>query len=295
MLVFNRPDTTARVLQAIRAARPARLLVVADGPRPSRPEDARRCAEVRALFDAIDWPCEVEREFAAENLGCRRRVASGLDWVFARVPEAIVLEDDCLPDPSFFPFCEELLARYRDEPRVAAVTGNNFQGGRVRGDASYYFSRWPHIWGWASWRRAWRHYDVAVGDWPARARTRWLAEQLGDPRAARHWARVFDAAHAGAVDTWDYQWTYAVWAQRGLVATPNVNLVTNIGFGAGATHTTGPATLAIPSRPIPFPLVHPASVAADDAADRHVQRELFTPTLRARVGAIVYRLLGRSP
>jgi hypothetical protein len=267
--------------------------VVADGPRPSRPDDASRCAAVRALFDRIDWPCEVEREFSDTNLGCRRRVSSGLDWVFSRTEEAIVLEDDCLPHPSFFPYCDELLARYRDEPRVMAITGDNFQGGRRRGEGSYYWSRFMHVWGWASWQRAWRHYDVGLRTWPERRGTGWLAEVLGDGRAAGNWTRIFDRTLAGSVDTWDYQWMYAIWSAGGLVATPNVNLVTNIGAGAEATHTLTSPFIGLPARGIELPLRAPPDIAADDDADRLVQRLFFTPTLRARLGALAQWMIGR--
>lgn len=293
MMVFNRPAHAARVLDAVRAARPARLLVVADGPRRSHPGEAERCAAVRGLFDRVDWPCEVERAWADENLGCRRRLSTGLDWVFDRAEEAIVLEDDCLPDPTFFPYCEELLARYRDESRVMAVTGANFQGRRRRGAGSYYFSRYMHVWGWASWRRAWRHYDVEMRTWPAFRDGGRLAALLGDARAASRWTEILDRTHAGAIGTWDYQWLYAIWAQGGLVATPNVNLVTNIGGGDEATHTQGSSLMGRARQPLAFPLVHPGALAADEAADRFVQRKVFDPTVRARVGAVLQRLLGR--
>lgn len=282
MVVFNRPDTTARVFEAVRAARPRRLLVVADGPRPGRDGEAERCARTRAIFDRVDWPCEVERELSEANLGCRRRLSSGLDWVFSRCEEAIILEDDCLPEPSFFPYCEALLARWRDEPRVMAITGDNFQRGRVRGDASYYFSSLVHVWGWASWRRAWRRYDESLASWPERRATGWLRGLLGSERAAAHWTRVFDRVRAGEIGTWDYQWTYAVWEANGLVATPNVNLVTNIGAGADATHTTDAANpnLALPTRPIALPLRHPPALEADVAADAWVHLAMYWPVRR---------------
>lgn len=291
MLVFNRPEKTARVLDAIRLARPKRLLVVADGPRPSRPEEASRCAQVRALFDRIDWPCEIERDFADENLGCRRRIASGLDWVFARAEEAIVLEDDCLPDASFFPYCDALLERYREEPRVMAITGDNFHGQRRYGAASYYFSRYMHVWGWASWRRAWRRYDVTLSSWPAQRRTSWLVDTVGSRAAARYWTPILDKTHAGSIDTWDYQWTYAIWAERGLVATPNVNLVSNIGVGPDATHTVaGGPPVEFPVGRMEFPLTHPASLLADEAADRAEQEAMLKSTLRGRVERLIDRL-----
>ncbi len=281
MMVFSRPETTRRVFEVVRAARPERLLVVADGPRAARPADVERCATVRAIFDAVDWPCVVEREFAAENLGCRRRMASGLDWVFSRCEEAIVLEDDCLPDPSFFPYCEELLERYRDDRRVMAVGGVNFQDGARRGDASYYFSRFVHVWGWATWRRAWQRYDAGMSTWPARRAERYLETFLGSPEAAQYWRGLLDRTYAGEIDTWDYQWLYAVWQECGVVATPNVNLVSNIGAGPEATNTQATNRFFdLPTRPIELPLRHPARVAPDHAADAHVQATMFRPPRR---------------
>ncbi|MGC1799486.1 MAG: hypothetical protein WA701_03795, partial [Solirubrobacterales bacterium] len=179
MLIFNRPETTARVFERVREARPPKLLVVADGPRADRPGEAGRCREARAVVEAVDWPCELMTDYSEVNLGCGKRISSGLDWVFDSVEEAIVLEDDCLPHPSFFRFCEELLKRYRAEERVVHVSGDNFQSAGRAGGAvgrllrlagrswspSYYFSRYAHVWGWASWRRAWSDYDFEMTAW----------------------------------------------------------------------------------------------------------------------------------
>lgn len=268
--IFNRPDVTAEVFGAIARARPRRLLVVADGPRTA--EEAERCARTRAVVERVDWDCEVLTNFSDENLGCRRRVASGLDWVFAEAEEAIILEDDCLPAPDFFPFCAELLERYREDERVMHVSGDNFQGGRSRTPASYYFSRYFHIWGWATWRRAWRHYDVGMRTWPeSRDLIRGLFEREEE---ADFWASIFDRVHAGQIDTWDYQWVYACWSQSGLAVTPDVNLVSNLGFGPDATHTreeNGMARLPVESL---GPVRHPELVirhrAADDYSFDHV-------------------------
>jgi hypothetical protein len=173
-LVFNCPDTTIRVFEEIRCARPPKLLVVADGPRADRPGEADKCQAVRAVIETVDWPCEVLKNYSDVNLGCKIRVSSGLDWVFEQVEEAIILEGDCLPHPTFFRFCEELLETYRDDERIGMISGDNFQFGRKRGDASYYFSRYNHIWGWASWRRAWQHYDRNMAIWPKFRDDHWL-------------------------------------------------------------------------------------------------------------------------
>jgi hypothetical protein len=269
LLVFNRPEPTRRVLEAVARARPARLFVVADGPRPDRPDDAALCAATRAMFEHLDWPCEVTTDFAASNLGCRRRLSGGISWVFEQVPEAIFLEDDCLPDASFFPYCEELLARYRDDPRIFIISGDNFLFGRHAVAHSYYATRFLHIWGWAGWRRAWRHYDVDMRAWPGLRDTPWLEQTLDIPGAARHFRRRFDATHAGRLNTWDYQWALSMWRQDGLAIAPARNLVQNIGVGAQATNMAAatPEALA-PLEQLDFPLRHPSRLERDLVADR---------------------------
>jgi hypothetical protein len=290
-VVFNRPECTARSLAAIRGARPTRLYVVADGPRADRPGEAALCAEVRQLVEqGVDWPCEVTLDYSAENLGCAQRVSSGLHAVFARETEAIILEDDCVADPTFFRFCGELLARYRDDERVAQIAGCTFQGAES-GPASYYFSRYPHCWGWATWRRAWRHYDHAMADWRQNRGAGWLAKWLPDPSERRAWEANFDGAADGRIDSWASRWTHAVWHHGALSIQPYRNLVSNIGFGTGATHTQETHPLGgLPVFPMAFPLVHPATVAPDTAADERTSRRVFRrPSLPARA----WRRLGR--
>jgi glycosyltransferase involved in cell wall biosynthesis len=266
-LIFNRPQTTRQVFAAIRAARPARLLVVADGPRKDRPGEAERCAETRAIIDQVDWPCVVERNFAAENLGCRARVASGLDWVFSRVEEAIILEDDCLPHPDFFSFCAELLQRYREDPRIMTICGNNFHP-HVRLNASYHFSKYFYMWGWATWRRAWQHYDESMAEWRERRDLGWPAEAFLNRYEREYWADHFDLV-ANGYSTWDYQWFHACWRHQALNVVPATNLVTNIGFGSEATHTINFDPRAnVPSRPL-GPMRHPVEFAFHPEADAY--------------------------
>ncbi len=154
-LIFNRPDATERVFEEIGKAKPPMLLVIADGPRAQVPEDAEKCAASRAIIEQADWDCRIVKNYSDINMGCRNRVSSGLNWVFDTVEKAIILEDDCLPSPSFFRFCQELLTYYQDDVRVMTINGTNWQLGWKIGDGSYYFSRFNLIWGWATWRRAW--------------------------------------------------------------------------------------------------------------------------------------------
>ncbi len=280
LLVFNRPDVTRRMLDALRPARPTRIFVVADGPRASVPGDAAACAEVRALIGrAIDWPADVQRDFADENLGLRRRVASGLDWAFRHVEEAIVLEDDCVPSPSFFPFCAELLARFRDEPRVGVITGDNFQQQPFACDASYYFSKYPHCWGWATWRRAWSLFDDSMAQWPELRDRGWLGELFSEPVHAAYWRNIFDLTHRRKISSWAYVWTFVCWSRGFVTATPARNLVVNIGFGSDGTHTKSETLAGVDGSlaDVDFPLRHPADIEINSAADRYVQNAVFSP------------------
>lgn len=282
-IIFNRPTVTERVFAAIAEARPPKLLVIADGPREDHPGEARACDATRAVVERVDWECQVSTQYAASNLGCRRRVSSGLDWVFDTVAEAIVLEDDCLPDPSFFRFCEELLHRYRDDGRVAQIGGANFQFGHRRTADSYCFSLYPHIWGWASWRRAWQHYDVGLSRWPQLRGSDWLQNVVGDPKQMRYWRRIFDKVDAGDVDSWAYQWAFVCWSRGALTALPDVNLISNIGFGQDSTHTRSRSALAnMPRGAMQFPLRHPATVTRNGAADAFTASRVY-PTLLPRL------------
>ncbi|MCJ7547022.1 MAG: glycosyltransferase family 2 protein [Deltaproteobacteria bacterium] len=271
-LVFNRPETTIRVFEEIRRARPPKLLVVADGPCADRQSEVDKCQAVRAIIDTVDWPCEVLKNYSDVNLGCKIRVSSGLNWVFDQVEEAIILEDDCLPHPTFFRFCEELLERYRDDERIVMISGDNFQSGKMRTKESYYFSRYTHIWGWASWRRAWRHYDVDMKVWPEMRDGGGLCKVLLDEKVISYWTNIFERVYNGEIDTWDYQWLFACLIQNGLSILPNVNLVSNIGFNMKATHTTRQGNFNnMRTQPMAFPLAHPPCVLRNVQADHYTE------------------------
>lgn len=267
--VFNRLDTTARVFEQIAAARPATLLVVADGPRADKPDDAARCGAVRELVSHPTWNCDLRLDFAPSNLGFNRRISSGLAWAFSQFEEVIILEDDCLPDPTFFPFCAELLERHRLDERIMMITGCNFQFGRTRGDASYYFSHGVGTWGWASWRRAFRHFDPAMSLWPRERDGKLLQGIWPIESVVDYWRARFDEAFRREVDAWDYQWAFAMWRKRGLQAASNVNLIQYIGCLPDTAHTTDPHSpfCNVPISPMTFPLRHPANVERDLTAD----------------------------
>lgn len=294
-IIFNRPDTTEKVFAEIARARPPRLLIIADGPRAGRPGEAERCMEARSIVDRVDWKCEVSTNYSEINLGCKIRVASGIDWVFEQVPAAIILEDDCLPDPSFFRFCEELLVRYRDDERVSQICGANFQFGHERSDASYYFSRYNHIWGWASWRRAWQHYDREASKWPEFRDSGKLDSLLSLPAERKFWSAKFDSVHQNKLDTWDFQWVLASWARGMLSVIPSVNLISNIGFGQDATHTRrGSPYAALPVKEMKFPLRHPSNASPDAAADDFTARNMFAASMARKALRMVQRLFYRE-
>lgn len=269
-LVFNRPDTTKQVFGAIRKAKPPRLYVAADGPRDDKSGEREKCGEVRRIATQVDWDCEVKTLFRDKNLGCKYGVSGGIDWFFENEEEGIILEDDCLPSQSFFWFCEELLERYRGDKRILMISGDNFQFGKRRTNDSYYFSQYTHIWGWASWRRAWRYFDKDMENWPLIRDNGYLFDILQNKRAAKYWAQIFETVYRGKIDTWDYPWTFSCWIQNGLTVLPNVNLVSNIGFDGDATHTTSKdnANSKIPVFNLSFPLKHPNWMIRDDVADR---------------------------
>lgn len=277
LIIFNRPHHTEKVFEVIRQAQPSKLLVIADGPRPNRPEDKEKCASARAIIERVDWECQVFKNYSDINLGCDPRIIDGLNWVFDTVEEAIILEDDCIPHPTFFTYCEELLDRYRHDQRVMNISGQNVLFGRKRTDYSYYFSRFTLCWGWATWRRSWQYFDVNLKLWPEVLDKRFMKDILEDPYAVKVWERTAQMLYDGRLTGWDFKWMFSCWLQNGLCLISDRNLITNIGYGAEATHIhdeTDPyIKMAIEA--MDFPLKHPPFILRDLEADRFTQRTLF--------------------
>ena len=290
-IIFNRPDVTARVFAEIRKAKPKQLFVVADGPRDSKIGEKDKCEVTRRIIEAVDWDCEVRKDFSDVNLGCKIRVSTGISWFFTQVESGIILEDDCLPDQSFFYFCQNLLERYKNDERVMMISGDNFQFGQTYGAGSYYFSKFCHIWGWASWRRAWDKYDVAIKTFPEFKAQNKIKDLWSDEKIQEHWLNIFQKVYDNQIDTWDYQWTYSVWQQNGLAIIPNVNLISNIGFGAEATHTKREGLFSeMPSHSL-NDIIHPTEVKLNKAADDHYCRKYFRMGLLKRVTQFLWAKL----
>jgi hypothetical protein len=305
-LIFNRPDTTAKVFEVIRQVRPPRLYVAADGARDAREDDVEKVSKSREIATAIDWPCELKMLFRDKNLGCKHAVSGAITWLFEHEEQGIILEDDCLPHPDFFIFCETLLDRYAENESVSVITGNNFQNGRLRGDFSYYFSKYNHCWGWASWRRAWKHYQGDLPFWPEWSRSEAWLKHTADNVESKYWKRIFDRVWLGELNSWAYPWTASVWYHGGLTATPNVNLVSNIGFGPDSTHTTTSSHDSLAGMPTTAigELAHPSTITQDQSADHYVFEYTFGGRgqrlpwalleLPRRVVAYIHRKLMRS-
>jgi hypothetical protein len=297
LTVFNRPDKTRLVLDRIKEVQPEVVLVAADGPRSNVVQDVSRCEEVRQIIKKeINWPAKVMADFAPHNLGLRCRMNSAISWALAHYDRIIVLEDDCLPEVSFFRFCTELLERYADDLRVGAITGDNFQPSGFNCSASYYFSRYPHCWGWATWRRAWKLNDGEMSDWRAVKQTEWLGSLFPHPLEALYWKQIFDDTACGKIQTWDYQWTYACWRHSMLTATPRHNLITNIGTGATATNTRDAETdkHGKPSFPLGFPMLHPPHILRDTGADNYVQKYHYGRAKDPSIRGAARRLLKKG-
>jgi len=276
---FNRPHLTRKVFEVVRQIKPARLLLVADGPRTNRADDARLCAEVRAIFDEIDWECEVTRNFADTNMGSFKRNSSGLTWVFDTVEEAIILEDDCVPSLSFFRYCEELLERYRDDERVGVISGNNFVlPGIVQGDASYFFSSYALTWGWASWRRVWKQVDLSMSWWVPEEAREMLRTLYPQSMEWKYWYRLFEDIHKGNMrNAWDYQLILSSVRYSQLCVIPEVNLISNVGYGDSGTHCKDESS-PLANRPreeIEFPLTHPLEVLRNVKFDHAIFKVRF--------------------
>ncbi len=234
-IVFNRPDTTKQVFEAIRKAQPPRLYVAADGPRHSKVGELGKCEEVRRIATAVDWDCEVKVLFREKNLGCKVGVSSGIDWFFEQEEEGIILEDDCLPCQAFFDYCDVLLSRYKNDTRIWNIDGSNYL--KIQDSDSYTFSKYALIWGWATWRRAWKEYDVNMRDYEALYQKNYMSNIWDRKVVQKYWENCLAMTFYNKIDTWDYQWMHTIWKNNGLSIRPGKNLIKNIGFRADATHT----------------------------------------------------------
>lgn len=266
-IIFNRPDCTLRALNEIKKVQPKKLYISADGPRQRKSGEKEICELTRKIvFENITWACEVKSLIRDENVGCKLAVSSAINWFFENEEQGIILEDDCLPEHSFFNFCQILLKKFKDENSVMHIGGTNFLTDKIRIDASYYFSKMIHIWGWATWRRAWKLYDIEMNHLDELEKD--FKKITVSKKEKNYWIKIFRKVKKNQIDTWDYQWQYSIWVNNGIGITPAVNMISNIGFGPGATHTVNAGeTVANMSTEAINTIHHPLTIERNSEAD----------------------------
>ncbi len=280
LIVFKRPDLTARLLEILGRVKPRRLYVAADAARPGRGEE-ELCLAARACVARAGWPCEVFTDYSEEHLGSGLRVSSAIDWFFRSETEGIILEDDCVPEESFFGFCEELLERYRDDERVMGISGYHGPAADGGDAPSYWFTKYTNTWGWATWRRAWRHFDInlaSLPEWETFKRSARFREYAPDGFERAHWVRHTERCVRESI--WDAQWIMTCWMHNGLAIVPAHNLIQNVGFRPDASHTTDDVLGRFRGtvvRPMRWPLTHPDGIAANGDYDDETWRRMYRP------------------
>lgn len=292
-LVFNRPQYTKQVFESIRAAKPTQLFIAADGPRENVPEDIVNCQLVKDIVANVDWDCQVKTLYREKNLGCGLAPSSAISWFFEHVEQGIILEDDCLPSASFYPFCHEMLERYKNDTRINSISGSNLLKEWKRGDDSYFFSKESGIWGWATWRRAWADYDYQVTQWKDSNVKELFSKQFENATQREAYTYALDkVVSSNAISFWDYQWVFSRISNSQFGIIPSVNLISNIGFGSDATHTFDPDSILsnLPYNDLLFPLNHPKAIMVDREYDQKLS-DIFYKSVAPRKTSILKRIL----
>lgn len=274
LLIFNRPDVTLEIFNAVKKAQPKRLYIAADGPRSNRQGESKLCNQARDIINHVDWDCEVFTLFRDENLGCKIAVTRSINWFFENEEEGIILEDDCLPDLSFFSFCENLLEKYRLDTRVMMISGFNAFPEKHH-ENSYFFSRLGSVWGWASWKRAWKFYDIEMSAWPQIEESNLFEEMFQNERFVKERKSTYSQTYRNLINSWAYRWSFARLIHNGLSIIPSHNLIKNIGFGSEATHTKNinDKNSFIEISPLRLPLKHPPYMITDYLFDKKLLEE----------------------
>lgn len=278
IILFNRPNHTERLIHRLKEIRPSKIYAIIDGPRRGKPNDVDAVNAVMGKLKLIDWKCELKINQSKTNLGCRIRPVSGLDWVFSQEEEAIILEDDCIPNLSFFQFCQENLDKYRDISDVGLISGTNpCENLTCDTEYSYVFSTYPQIWGWATWKNRWQNYDHTITGWNARNTALLLKSKGFSKKGIRHWNSNFKKVHDTNFDAWDYQLAFQLFNSNALAIIPKYNLITNTGFGVDATHTVLHSPFSgLQTKALKFPLIHPTVIKQDFRLDQALEMQQFS-------------------
>ncbi len=291
-LIFNRPQKTKQVFEAIKQAQPIRLYVAADGARKDKAGEIDLCNTSREIIKQVDWPCEVKTLFREDNLGCKIAVSKGINWFFENEEAGIILEDDCLPNQSFFTFCQSMLLHYKNDERIMHIGGSNFQNEQIRGDGTYYFSAMNHIWGWATWRRAWSMYDIDMKGLENFINEGFLLNLYNKRSHQQMLKTMFTSVKNNKVNTWDYQWTFACYKNNGLSIVPNKNLVSNIGYDTDATNSINNTKDILLHNKVEEieEIIHPSFIARNFNADCYSMDKYF---IKNKKNAIALNILNR--
>lgn len=277
-LVFNRPKQTEKVFNKIKSIKPKKLYISADGPRKNNSSDTTNCNKVKEIISKIDWDCKVKTLYRKENLGCRKAVSSGITWFFKNEDMGVILEDDCLPNDCFFDFCEKLLIKYKNNKKIMHISGNTFISDEIRNKyvlADYFFSKYPHIWGWATWRRAWELYDSDMINFSKKNKL--IISRNNNRFLDRvYWGNIFNLTYKNKINSWGYVWQYSIWKNNCLSIQPKYNLVKNVGFGDDSTHTKREMFQDVNS----FKLeTHPIRIKKNKIVDDYISKKNYNITL----------------
>lgn len=294
LIIFNRPDTTIQVFEAIRLIKPKSLYIFADGPRIGRKFDKELCQQAREIIRKVDWDCKVYLNFNETNLGCGPGPTSAIDWFFHNEEQGIILEDDCVPSMDFFLFAEKMLVKYKDNTKVMHISGSNLSDVGNDGNSDYFYSKYPIPWGWATWKRAWNEFDFRLENWSSDEEHNLFLKDINLAETL-FWKRLWQSIKKGRCkDVWDAQWIYACMRNKALAVTPTVNLIKNIGFGASATHHKKEQPyLNKEYKNLALTITPPPKITPNKLYDAYILKLLFTrPRLLKRIQIKFLHLFG---
>jgi hypothetical protein len=294
-LIFNRPEETLAVFNAIRVAKPSRLYIAQDGPR-SKEGEANLCETTRKILLNVDWECELKTLIRSENLGCKIAVSEAITWFFKNEPEGIILEDDCLPSNDFFRFCDENLDRYRFDTRIGHISGSNYQNGNKFTTAdSYYFSKLFDVWGWATWKRVWINYDVNMENLQIAIEKDFYKCVTNNANFKDHLYQELIDVKSNKISSWAYPYTFSNTIQGYLSIFPQNNMISNIGCNERGTHTlsTNSFTANLPHAPLPLITIHPTFFIANKFADEFTLAKTAPHKWRKILGLFKQKIVSR--